>query len=57
MSLSSKMDVVVNDKATLNTMLMDKISAGNKVNMKFLASYASYMHDIEPEDFNICPYY
>ena len=55
MSLSSKMDALVNDEAALNAMLRDETSAGNKVNMKFLVDYASYVPDIEPEDFDICP--
>ncbi len=55
MSLSSKMDALVNDEAALDVMLRDETSAGNKVNMKFLVDYATYVPDIEPEDFDICP--
>ena len=36
-------------------MLKDKTSAGNKVNMKFLSDYMTYVPDVEPEDFDVCP--
>lgn len=55
MSLSSKMDALVNDEAALDAMLRDETSAGNKVNMKFLSEYSSYVPDMEPEEFDVCP--
>ena len=55
MSLSSKMDALVNDEAALDAMLRDETSAGNKVNMKFLAEYSSYVPEMEPEEFDVCP--
>ena len=35
-------------------MLKDKTSAGNKVNMRFLVDYMTYVPEIEPEQFDIC---
>lgn len=55
MTLSSKMNALVNDKDALKAMLNDPTSAGNKVNMKFFLEYSSYVPDVEPEDFDICP--
>lgn len=55
MSICSKMNTLCNDPKALKTMLKDKTSAGNKVNMKFLVEYMTYRPDIEPEDFDVCP--
>ncbi len=55
MSIPSKMDALVNDRACLNIMMADPTSAGNKVTMQFLNSYLSYAPDVEPEDFAVCP--
>ncbi len=55
MSVCSKMNTLCNNKQALTAMLNDKTSAGNKVNMKFLADYMTYKPEIEPEDFDICP--
>ena len=55
MSLSSKMNALVNDKDALRAMLDDPTSAGNKVNMHFFVDYASYKPDLEPEEFDVCP--
>lgn len=51
----SKMYALVNDKAALKACYADKTSAGNRVSMAFLASYADYVPAIEPEQFDICP--
>lgn len=55
MSICSKMNTLCNNESALRTMLKDKTSAGNKVNMKFLADYMTYTPEIEPEDFDVCP--
>ena len=55
MSVCSKMNALCNDEKALQAMLKDKTSAGNKVNMKFLADYMTYKPDVEPEDFDCCP--
>lgn len=36
-------------------MLKDKTSAGNKVNMRFLLDYMTYIPEVDPEDFDVCP--
>lgn len=55
MSICSKMNTLCNDEAALKAMLNDKTSAGNKVNMRFLADYMTYVPDMEAEDFDVCP--
>ena len=55
MSICSKMNTLCNDKKALRAMLKDKTSAGNKVNMRFLVDYMTYVPEIEPEQFDICP--
>lgn len=55
MSIPSKMKSLVNDKECLKIMMDDPTSAGNKVTMRFLHSYITYVPDIEPEDFAVCP--
>ena len=55
MSVCSKMNTLCNDEKALKAMLKDKTSAGNKVNMKFLADYMTYTPEVEPEDFDVCP--
>jgi len=55
MSVCSKMDTLCNDENALRTMLKDKTSAGNKVNMKFLSDYMSYIPEVEPQEFDVCP--
>ena len=55
MSICSKMNTLCNNEQALTAMLKDKTSAGNKVNMKFLADYMTYNPEIEPENFDICP--
>ena len=55
MSVPSKMNTLVNDKECLQLLTADPTSAGNKVTMQFLHSYLSYVPDIEPEDFSVCP--
>lgn len=55
MSIPSKMKALVNDKECLKEMLSDRTSAGAKVSMEFMASYMTYVPEIKPEDFDICP--
>ncbi|MEZ0367187.1 alpha/beta hydrolase [Mycobacterium sp. pUA109] len=55
MTLASKMSALCNNDAALQVCLADKTSAGNTVSLKFLDEYASYIPDIEPADFDICP--
>lgn len=55
MSVCSKMNALCNNEKALKAMLKDKTSAGNKVNMKFLADYMTYAPEIEPENFDVCP--
>lgn len=55
MSVCSKMNTLCNNEDALKAMLKDKTSAGNKVNMKFLADYMTYTPEVEPEDFDVCP--
>ncbi|WP_138264173.1 alpha/beta fold hydrolase [[Clostridium] hylemonae] len=55
MSVPSKMKALVNDRDCLDIMRADPTSAGNKVTMQFLNSYVTYVPDIEPEDFTVCP--
>lgn len=55
MSVCSKMDALCNQKQALQAMLNDPTSAGNQVNMKFLADYMTYTPEVEPEDFAVCP--
>lgn len=55
MTVCSKMSALCNDKDCLKVLLQDKTSAGNSVPMKFIYSYMTYVPEIEPEDFDICP--
>ncbi|WP_436513052.1 alpha/beta hydrolase [Clostridium thermobutyricum] len=55
MTVCSKMTALCNDKAALKAMINDKTSAGSSVSLKFIYTYMTYVPDIEPEDFNICP--
>lgn len=55
MSVCSKMNTLCNDENALKAMLKDKTSAGNRVNMKFLSDYMTYIPEVEPEDFDVCP--
>jgi len=55
MSLASKMNALVNDKAALSAFMRDKSSAGNAMSMAFLSSYLSYQPAMEPESFDVCP--
>lgn len=55
MSVCSKMNTLCNDENALKAMLRDKTSAGNRVNMKFLSDYMTYIPEVEPEDFDVCP--
>jgi len=55
MRLASKMHTLVNDKAALKVWLSDPRSAGNAMTMAFLASYAAYRPEMEPEAFDVCP--
>lgn len=55
MSVCSKMSALCNHEGCLNTMLADKSSAGNQVPLKFIYSYMSYVPDMEPEQFDVCP--
>ncbi|MBS5725682.1 MAG: alpha/beta hydrolase [Clostridiales bacterium] len=55
MSVCSKMNTLCNDENALKAMLKDKTSAGNKVNMKFLSDYMTYIPEVEPEEFDVCP--
>jgi alpha-beta hydrolase superfamily lysophospholipase len=55
MAVASKMYALVNDPDALKACLADKTSAGKWVTMRFLASYADYPPDIEPEAFDVCP--
>ena len=55
MSICSKMNTLCNDKNALTAMLKDKTSAGNKVNMKFLTDYMTYIPEVEPQEFDVCP--
>ena len=55
MSVCSKMNTLCNDENALQAMLRDKTSAGNKVNMKFLSDYMTYIPEVEPEEFDVCP--
>lgn len=55
MSVCSKMNALCNDEKALKAMLKDKTSAANKVNMKFLWEYMTYIPAVEPEAFDVCP--
>ena len=55
MSIPSKMSALVNDPACLKVMLKDRTSGGNKVSMRFMYTYMTYIPEIEPADFTICP--
>ena len=55
MSIPSKMRALVNDKDCLKVMLDDKTSAENKVSMKFMNTYMTYIPEMQPEDFDVCP--
>ncbi|MGP1122509.1 alpha/beta hydrolase [Serratia sp. CY47444] len=55
MRLASKMHTLVNNEAALKIWLSDRRSAGNAMTMAFLASYAAYRPEIEPEAFDVCP--
>ena len=52
---ASKMKALVNDPECLNIMMNDTTSAGNSATMAFLYSYMTYVPDMEPEDFDVCP--
>lgn len=55
MSVASKMSALCNDETAMKIFMTDKTSAANKASMAFLDSYGSYVPDLEPSDFNICP--
>lgn len=55
MSEASKMWALVNDDACLAAMLADTTSAGNSATFTFLTTYADYVPEIKPEDFDVCP--
>ena len=55
MSICSKMNTLCNDEDALKIMLKDKTSGGNSVPLKFIHSYMTFIPEIEPEDFAICP--
>ena len=55
MSTTSKMSALVNDPKCLRIMMDDVTSAGNKVSMKFMYTYMTFVPDVEPEDFDVCP--
>ncbi|WP_434627096.1 alpha/beta fold hydrolase [Chromobacterium sp. CV08] len=55
MSLTSKMNALVNDKQALQAFMRDRSSAGNAMSIAFLSSYLSYQPAQEPEDFAVCP--
>lgn len=55
MTICSKMNTLCNDENALKVMLKDKTSAGSSVPLKFIYTYMTYIPDIEPENFNICP--
>lgn len=55
MAAVSKMWALCNDPAALKDFFLDTTSAGNSVPLKFLSSYANFVPDIEPEDFEVCP--
>ena len=52
---ASKMTALVNDQDCLEIMMNDTTSAGNSATLAFLYSYMTYVPDVEPEDFDICP--
>lgn len=53
MEKNEKKGVVSKEKMN-RAMLKDKTSAGNKVNMRFLVDYMTYVPEIESEQFDIC---
>jgi pimeloyl-ACP methyl ester carboxylesterase len=55
MTLASKMTALCNNEDALKVFLADKTSAGNSVSLKFLDDYRTYVPDIEPRDFDVCP--
>ena len=55
MAEASKMGALVNDTACLAVMLADETSAGNSATVAFLNSYMTYVPDVEPADFDVCP--
>ncbi|MGW4535491.1 alpha/beta fold hydrolase [Nocardia sp. NPDC004340] len=55
MSLASKMSALCNNDDAMKVFLADKTSAGNVASMKFLDDYRTYVPDIEPPDFDVCP--
>lgn len=55
MSLAAKMSALCNNAGALKVFLADKTSAGNVASMKFLDDYRTYVPDIEPADFDVCP--
>lgn len=55
MSVASKMSALCNDETAMKLFMTDKTSAANKASMAFLDSYGSYVPDLEPADFDVCP--
>lgn len=55
MSLVAKMGTLVNSRAALRDCLADPTSAGNRVSIRFLATYMNPVLLVEPEDFDVCP--
>lgn len=54
-SLASKMSALANDPAAMRVLMQDRTSAGNRVSVRFLGRYLSYVPAVEPEDFDACP--
>ncbi len=52
---ASKMTALVNDPDCLRIMMNDTTSAGNSATLAFLYSYMTYVPDLEPADFDVCP--
>ena len=52
---ASKMTALVNDPDCLKIMMNDTTSAGNSATLAFLYSYMTYVPELEPSEFDVCP--
>ncbi|MGK2321267.1 alpha/beta hydrolase [Gordonia rhizosphera] len=55
MKLAAKMSALCNDKGALKVFFADKTSAGNSAALKFFDEFRTYVPDVEPRDFDVCP--
>lgn len=55
MATCSLMSALCNNDIAQEAFLKDRTSAGAKVPFAFLASYMTYIPEVEPEEFDVCP--